>query len=307
MAEHIKKNILKTLLYYDIFSHPLNGDEIFSFLPENSVSKERVMSVLSTTAAEENSNFGEKDGYYYVQPKAENVVKRKSKEEYSKKMWRAAWRVTHIIKRFPFVRSVLITGSLSKNSSDRTSDLDFMLITAKDRLWIARTLLMLFKKIFLLNNKKYFCINYLLTEDYLEIEDKNFFTATEVAHIKSTYNTALMYRFIESNSWIKQYFPNYTMLDPALHTAGCKTQNRRSILQKITEALIPRRLAEKLDHKLMNKTIEHWKRKYSYLEESERNFRLRSTRKVSKSHPNSVHSTILNSYSENLRKFDLLK
>lgn len=307
MAERIKNNILKTLLYYDIFSHPLKDDEIFAFLPENSVSKDIVLDVLNTSAKEESSNFGEKEGYYYVQPNAENVNKRLSKEAYSKKMWRAAWWVTHIIKRFPFVRSVLITGSLSKNSSDNTSDLDFMVITAKDRLWIARTMLMLFKKIFLFNNKKYFCINYFITEDYLEIEDKNFFTATEIAHIKATYNTGHMNKFIEANTWIRKHFPNYTMFDPALHTSGCKTQNRHSVWQKITEALVPKGFADRIDIKLMNKTIDHWNKKYSYLEEAERSFRLRSTRKVSKSHPNSVHNVILDSYSEKLRKFNLLK
>src|SRR3972149_5244541 len=132
----IRDNILKTLLYYDIFSHPLNGDEIFTFLPENSVAKE-------------------------------NVYKRLYKEQYSRKMWKAAWIATHVIKLFPFVRAVMVTGSLSKNSSDKSSDLDFMIITAPGRLWIARTLLMLFKKIFLFNSYKYFCINYFVTTDNL--------------------------------------------------------------------------------------------------------------------------------------------
>jgi predicted nucleotidyltransferase len=101
-------------------------------------------------------------------------------------MWKLAGIVTHVIKRFPFVRGVFVTGSLSKNSSDSSSDLDFMVITRKGRLWIARTLLMLFKKIFLLNSYKYFCINFLLSEDNLEIEDKNVFTATEVMTVKAT-------------------------------------------------------------------------------------------------------------------------
>ena len=305
MAERIKNNILKTLLYYDIFSHPLNSDEIFAFLPENSVSKDYVYDVLKTAAVETGSNFGEREGYYYVQPNETNVTKRKSKEAYSKKMWRAAWWITHLIKRFPFVRAVLVTGSLSKNSSDNKSDLDFMVITAKERLWIARTMLMLFKKVFLLNSKKYFCINYFITEDYLEIEDKNFFTATEIAHIKATYNSTLMNKFIETNIWIKKHFPNYTLFDPALHSAGCKTHNSHSILQKISEILLPKGIANRIDIKLMNKTIEHWNKKYSYIDEAERNYRLRSTRCVSKSHPNSVHNVILNSYSEKLKKFKL--
>ncbi len=301
----IKDNILKTLLYYDIFSHPLKDDEIFTFLPENSVAKETVYDVLKKSAGEPDNKFGETDGYYYIKPNTENVYKRLHKEQYSRKMWKAAWMATHVIKRFPFVRAVMVTGSLSKNSSDKTSDLDFMIITSPGRLWIARTLLMLFKKIFLFNSYKYFCINYCITTDNLEVTDKNVFTATEIATIKGTYNTVLMRRFIESNKWIKDYFPNYILCDSRLHAAGCRVTNRKSIFQSVSELLFIPSFAEKLDKKLMAKTIEHWNKKYSYINEEERNYRLHSTRNVSKSHPESIHHKVLDSYSEKLKKFNL--
>lgn len=303
--KRLEENILKTLLYYDIFSHPLKDDEIFTFLPENSVSKTEMYEALKNSSRESERNFAEKDGYYYVKPNYENVNKRKRKEKYSKKMWKAAWIVTHIIKRFPYVRAVLVTGTLSKNSSDETSDLDFMIITSPNRLWVARTFLMLFKKIFLLNSYKFFCLNYFITENNLEIEDKNVFTATEIAHIKGTYNTNLVNKFIESNCWIKEYFPNYILCDPGLHTAGCKALNRKSVIQSAIETLLPARLADKLDIKFMQITTKHWATKYGYIEEAERNFRLRSTRNVSKSHPDSVHQKILDSYSTRLKKFNL--
>jgi len=303
--KRLEENILKTLLYYDIFSHPLKVEEIFIFLPENSVTRDEVYNVLKSSSVNTEHDFAEKEGYYYVKPNDKNICKRKEKEEYSRKMWKAAWVVTNLIKRFPFVRAVLITGSLSKNSSDRTSDLDFMIITAPHRLWIARTLLMLFKKIFLFNSFKYFCLNYFITEDSLEIEDKNVFTATEIAHIKGTYNIHLVNKFIESNSWINKYFPNYILFDPNLHTPGCTPSNRRSILQAIAEFFIPSHFANKLDQKLMQITINYWERKYSYIEKNERNFRFRSTSQVSKSHPDSVHHKILNSYSGRLKKFNL--
>jgi hypothetical protein len=232
--ETLKNNILKTLLYYDIFSHPLSSDEIFSFLPQNSVTKDDVKRFLSETS-KNGSEYAESKGYYYIKPNAEFVTSRIHKEEYSKKMWRATGFVTHIIKRFPFVRCVMVTGTLSKNSSDETSDLDFMIITAPGRLWVARSMLMLFKKVFLLNSKKYFCLNYFITEDNLEISERNIFTATEIATIKATYNETLMSAFLERNKWIKDYFPNYVLNDCSLHKAGCKAQNRCSILQRIWE------------------------------------------------------------------------
>ncbi len=303
--EILRNNILKTLLYYDIFSHPLNGEEIFTFLPENSIPKEEVNRLLREFSGSEQNSFAEKEGFYYIKPNEGSVSNRIYREAYSKKMWRSAYFMTHLIKRFPFVRAVMITGTLSKNSSDKASDLDFMIITSTGRLWIARTLLMLFKKTVLLNSKKYFCLNYFITEDSLEIEERNIFTATEIATIKATYNRGLMQKFLAANTWIKKFFPNYILNDPKLHKAGCRANDNRSFIQKVWEAFFAGKPGDRLDEYLRQRTVKHWKKKYPQLAEDERNFRLKSTRTESKTHPHSVQKKILNLYTEKLKQFNL--
>lgn len=303
--DELRKNILKTLLYYDIFSHPLKCEEIFSFLPRNGIPAADVNEFLKKTAASDSAPFAEKDGYFYIKPAEENVFKRIEKEIYSRKMWKRASLITHIIKRFPFVRAVLVTGSLSKNSSDNSSDLDFMLITKPGGLWIARTLLMTFKKIFLLNSYKFFCINYYITEDNLEITDKNIFTATEIATIKATFNSDLLKRFLKHNLWINEFFPNYVLCDPLLHTSGCRVNEKRSLLQMITEFLIPAGIAAILDKKLMYMTCNHWKKHYPHLTEQERSHMFRSTENVSKTHPGNMQKKILGLYNQKLTEHNL--
>lgn len=306
MIEELKKNILKTLLYYDIFSHPLKTEEIYSFLPRNSITKQDIAKFLKDTASNETLPFAEKEGYYYIKPAVENVKNRIKKENYSQKLWKRAWFITHIIKRFPFVRAVFITGSLSKNSSDTTSDLDFMLITANNRLWISRTMLMLFKKIFFLNSYKFFCINYYVTEDNLNITERNIFTATEIVTIKATYNTVMMKKFIHENNWVNDFFPNYNLCDPLSHTSGCKVNNRSSLIQKVFEFFIPSKLALNLDKMFMNVTRNHWKNKYSHINKDERNLMFKSTEGVSKSHPGNMQKKILRLYNKKLQDFNLL-
>ena len=303
--EELKKNITKTLLYYDIFSHPLKPEEIFSFLPRNSIAKHDVVNFLKEAAKKDTAPFAEKDGYYFIKPGEQNISRRIEKENYSLKMWKQAAMITHIIKRFPFVRAVLVTGSLSKNSSDPTSDLDFMLVTAKNRLWISRTLLMLFKKIFFLNSYKFFCINYYITEDNLVINERNIFTATEIATIKATYNTELLNEFIKQNDWVKEYFPNYVLCDPMLHSSGCKVNNRKSKVQRLIEFFIPGKIAAALDKRFMNMTRNHWKKKYPQLPDSERNHMFKSTENVSKTHPGNMQKKILGMYSKKLQEFNL--
>lgn len=304
-TRELQENILKTLLYYDIFDHPLKRDEIFIFLSQNTIPKTDILKAIDSYSSDRESTFGQRDGYVYVKPNYHFISKRLQKEKYSRKMWKAARFVTHIIKRFPFVRAVLVTGTLSKNSSVKESDLDFMVITAKDRLWISRTLLMLFKKIFLLNSYKYFCINYYVTEDNLEVEDKNIFTATEIAHIKATFNTGLMDKYIRSNMWIKDYFPNYTLCDPFLHSSGFKVNNRRSYLQKIFELFFAGSIGDRLNERFIRVTSDHWKHKYQDMDESERNRIFKTANSISTAFPGDMQKKILTEYSQKLKQFNL--
>jgi hypothetical protein len=220
-------------------------------------------------------------------------------------MWRIAGLVTHVIKRFPFVRGVFISGSLSKNSSEEISDIDFMIVTRKERLWVSRTLLMLFKKIFLFNSYKYFCLNYFVTEDNLEIPFKNVFTATEIAYIKATFNNELMKRFVLTNKWIKEYFPKYEFLDPYLHSAGFKVNNRKSIIQMILELPFSGSWGSRLDDYLKKKTESFWKKKYTKLPEEDRKLLFRTERNVSTAHPGDMQRSILARYCEKLKQFNL--
>jgi len=301
----VKENILRTLLYYDIFSHPLKPEEIFIFLPQNSVPKDEIFSLIRDFSSDSSCKFAECSGYVYVKPNEHYIELRRKKEKCSRRMWRMARFMTHIIKRFPFVRAVFISGSLSKNSSEEISDIDFMVVTKSGRLWVARTLLMLFKKIFLLNSYKYFCLNYFITEDNLEIPFKNIFAATEVAYIKATFNTTLMSSFVMANKWIKDYFPNYKFLDPYLHSAGFKVNNRKSIMQKLLEITFAGSAGNKLDNYFKKKTEKFWGKKYSKLPEADRKLLFRTERNVSTAHPGDMQRTILAKYCERLKHFNL--
>jgi hypothetical protein len=301
----LKNDVLRTLLYYDIFSYPLKSDELFTFLPQNTITPQDFNELLRKFSGEKDIPFAERDGFYYVKPNDHFIRARKEKENVSLKMWRMAGIMTHVIKRFPYVRCILITGSLSKNNSDRSSDLDFMIIAEKNRLWITRTLLMLFKKIFLFNSYKYFCINYYITNDKLEIEEKNIFTATEIAYVKATYNSKLMEDFVKANSWINKYFPNYIPGDPRLHNPGCKVSNRHSYLQKFYEFFFNSSIGDRLNEHCRKVTVKHWNRRYADIEEKERSHMFKSTETVSKAHPLNMQKKVLNRYYDKLKEFNL--
>src|SRR2546430_6574247 len=105
---------------------------------------------------------------------------------------------------------VIIKKSISVVSSAKfTTDIDFFIITSANRLWIARTCMHLFKKLtFLTGRQHWYCMNYYIDEEALNIEEHNIFTATELITLLPVCGNGTMQRFFQMNSWVSVYFPN---------------------------------------------------------------------------------------------------
>lgn len=297
---NLHQQILRTILYYEIFAHPLTSDEIFLFLPQNSITESDLEKVLQDEA--NNSLLRHHNDQFFLLGRNPGIVElRRKKERLARKRWRIAKMMCHIIKRFPFVRGIFVSGDLAKNVANRESDIDYVIITAPGRLWICRTLLILFKKIILLNKKKYFCLNYFVTSNHLEAKDKNYFTATEIAHLKPLYNFPIFLNFLNANVWIKKFFPNYFLFRN--HVRECNSSS--SALQKFFELPFASPWADKLDQWLMKKMGEIWKQRYPHLNDDEREFRFRCSPDESRAFGQEWGSKILATYHEKLQQFGL--
>ena len=294
----LARAIVSTLLYYDIWDHPLTVQELFAFLPVNSLTLDefriRLGEVVSRGWVLQNG------GYYHVGGKTADVVRQRiHRARHARRMWFFARLSMHIIKRFPFVRGVMVSGDLSKNSTGRSSDVDFFVVTAPGRLWIARTLLILFKKTFLLNRRKFFCLNYFATTDHLGLDEQNIFLATEVATLKPLYNRGIFLSCLQANPWIKEYFPNFDMTCLPM----TKANERPSFLQRILElpfALLP---ADALDHSLQKMMERLWAKRYPEHDEETRKRIFRCSRHESRAYVGDFQEKILARYDQRLRDF----
>ncbi len=200
------EQVIKTLLYFDIFNYPLKAQEVFNFLRVNSSSETAVVRCLNALAEK---NISSVLAIFILQAD-ENIIHRRIKgNAEADKFLNAAKTKASLIARFPFVRAVMASGSLSKGYMHEKSDLDFYIVTEPERLWIARTLLVMYKRIFLFNSNKHFCVNYFIDTAHLEIEEKNLFTATELATLIPLYNVGCYSALQSSNEWVQDFFPNF--------------------------------------------------------------------------------------------------
>ncbi|NVN89178.1 MAG: hypothetical protein HXX11_01130 [Desulfuromonadales bacterium] len=301
----IKEDIIKTLLYFSIFNHALTLDELYYFHQKTNVTRQRINYDLRGIVSEKNGIIGELNGYYYIKPHMNHAVERFNRGKISHDRWKVAKRVSTIIKHFPFVRGIFITGSLGKNSSDVNSDIDYLIICKEKRLWIARTFLRLFVRI-LYNGNKLMCINYFLAENNLSIEDRNMFTATELALIKVMYNTENLNQLIQSNPWIEEYFPNYQSSNGRYHLppSGLRTSDSRSMLQPLFEMFFPGKIGDKIDALLLRRIQRNFKKLFPDCAEREQQSSLVISAGTAKIHGTSIgdqKKRILEKYHDLLR------
>lgn len=205
----MKQDILATLSYFDIFDYPLTQTEIMQYLNQSSNSGE--LSAALYELASENWIYSF-DECYSLKDDYRLVLRRRSGYLNARKLLKKADRIAAFLSVFPFVRGIAVSGSLSKNYADEDSDIDFFIITARNRLWICRTLLHCFKKLtFLVKKQHLFCMNYFVDEDMLQIKEKNLFTATEIMTLLPLRGIGTFQRFYEKNKWSRAFLPNYSM------------------------------------------------------------------------------------------------
>src|SRR5688572_10570799 len=137
----IDESVLKTLLYFDIFNYPLTAEEIFNFLGHRKSTKTEVDdSLQKLTDQGLIYRFGD---FHSAQCNGDLVIRRLKGNQMAEKAIPFAKKQAGRIAKFPFVRAVMASGSLSKKYMDDHSDLDFFVITAPGRVWVSRLFLAL--------------------------------------------------------------------------------------------------------------------------------------------------------------------
>ncbi len=253
MPVHPEQSIIKALAYFDIFNYPLTQEEIYNFLD-----KPLEMEVVTATLFQlvEEKRIFLLGSFYSLQADAALRSRRIIGNHKAETLLKTAYRVGGFLYQFPFVRGIGISGSLSKNFADQDTDIDFFVITRTNRLWIARTLMHLFKKLtFITGHQHWYCMNYYIDEEAMLIGEQNIFTATELITLLPVCGNGTMDRFYGQNNWTAHFFPNQQLGRQSM------LLSRPGFIKKSVEWLLNNRLGNALDELLMRITARRWKKK----------------------------------------------
>lgn len=290
-----EKHFLRALLYFDIFDYPLTAAEVVQYSPAViNFSTERFLENLVSRKI-----LFRFENFYSLQDDPRLAVRRMKGNALAEKKMKTAKRFSRLISLVPFVRAVMLSGSISKGYMDENSDIDYFIVTETNRLWIARTMLAIFRRVFLFNSHKNLCTNYFIDNHNLEIGEKNIFTAIELRTTKPMFGASTIEKFHAANAWALSFLPNFVLQNGT-------ASNGDFFLKTTVEKIFSLRMVDHFNAWLMKKSLDYWKRKYGQIvHPTDFEIAFRSTTGISKSHPQFFQKKVLMHYDQKIKEFEI--
>ncbi|TSC53564.1 MAG: Uncharacterized protein LiPW31_345 [Microgenomates group bacterium LiPW_31] len=211
----MKKEIISTLTYADIFDYPLKKEEIWRFL----LSDIRYQILDVGKGLKELPEVSQKNNFYFLKEREHLVLLRKKRERWSKEKLKIVQKVTNWLKLIPTIKMVAVTGALAMENSNKNDDIDLLIITSKNRLWLTRFLTVILLELVAKRRhpadkevKDKICLNMFLDEGHLEVpkKEQDLFSSHEVCQLKVLWDKNGIYqKFLKANLWSKKFLPNW--------------------------------------------------------------------------------------------------
>jgi hypothetical protein len=201
--------ILRTVLYSSLFEYPLTLDELRRTLLQSTQSEAEVLRTYRGSALLQ-SSIEFQDGVFFPRGKAAWIGQRRRREVRSLAFLRRHERLLRLVAALPFVRLVALSGSLAVLNADRRADLDLFVITRGRRAWLATLLVVLLTK--LIGRRRVVCLNFVMTDDRLALDQSDLFTANQIIHLRAVAGRETYREFLRANPFAQHFYPNF---DPA--------------------------------------------------------------------------------------------
>src|SRR5207244_5456203 len=114
----------------------------------------------------------QRDGFYTLPGRESLVAVRHRRAAIAARLWPAALAYARVIAGLPFVRMVAVTGSLAWHNVDDGGNIDYLIVTAPDHLWVCRWLTAALNRAARLEGAR-ICPHYVITTRSLTFADRS--------------------------------------------------------------------------------------------------------------------------------------
>ena len=211
--DSLASTLVKALKYSAQFNFPLTKTEIWYWQIGSTLTKFQVSKALK--------NKPHLNGNYYID--INDVTIRNLRLQSSLVKWVIAREWAHALSKIPFIESIFVTGALAMDNSPEDDDIDFMIITKNNTLWLTRfiVILLLGKSRRPVNLPEHsslrvsgkICDNLYLDSKNLLINTQNLYTAHEILQARCVFDRSdSHYRFLSANNWTNKFLPIATKI-----------------------------------------------------------------------------------------------
>ena len=220
----LEQTILRTIVYFDLFSYSLTELEIWKWQLhdrnyESGIMNQgyRLAEIVETIEKSEalKNVLDFNNGFYYLKGRGELVEERKRRYVVSDHKFKRAKFWIGFLQYAPFVRAIAICNNLSYHNAKDSSDIDLLVTTEPEHIWTARFFLTGFLKLFRLrpgDRKNYdgLCPSFFVSSRAMDMEslalkggDPHFaFLTNDITPIAG--QKKYFEKFSADNLWVKK-------------------------------------------------------------------------------------------------------
>ena len=229
----IAEAIVETIAFFDLFSYPLTGFEVWKYLGakcelsdvleilEDITKKPPLVPPLQGGQVEKRGQIESKNGFYFLAGREEIIKERMARYNYTdKKFKRVVW-LAKIFKFIPWIKTIAVGNIIGTHNLKKESDIDLFIITEENRVWLTRFFCILITKILGLrpkpeNMQDKICLSFFISEEAMNLEKLMLPDGSDIyfiywlAGLVPVYDKDGIYnKFIGANGWLKNYLPNW--------------------------------------------------------------------------------------------------
>jgi predicted nucleotidyltransferase len=217
--QSLERELLLTLFYTAQFQYPLTTAELILRkvqLGSQKFSSQAIKQVVATLIT--NQKVAERDGYLFISGTADALELRAARKAATEKKLLELQPLVQFLNQLPGVSGVALTGSAALDNAGEDDDIDLMIITENNRLWLIRPLVILFAYVYgkrrswQKEEKNSWCFNLWLERKSMAQPRKthSLYIAYEVCQTKWLLDVDDCRRsFFKQNVWVQKYLPTY--------------------------------------------------------------------------------------------------
>jgi hypothetical protein len=197
--------IARSVIYASLFDYPLTLDQLHVNLIESEQTPEEILAVFDGSESLQHIvDF--RDGFFFPAGRDDLLPERRRREARSLAFLSRHRRLLQLLCALPFTRVVALSGSVAHLNLEPDGDLDLFVVTHGPRVWTVTLSAIVLTK--LLGRRRDVCINFILADSHLRLEQQDLFTANQVIHLKPLIGADALAALRASNPFIGRVYPN---------------------------------------------------------------------------------------------------